>query len=84
MDSELPLIKQLPSQGCDVSLYSLLPSGDQNAFLFNFFQNPQPIGFVRDEVLDKVLGKRIKNYISKYFFKSFYLSEQVVSKAVFY
>jgi glycosyltransferase involved in cell wall biosynthesis len=64
MEPTMPLAKHIAQKGVDVDLYSLLPQGDQNAFVFDFLNNKQPSGFVNQTIMKKTFGKRLCSYLS--------------------
>ncbi|MEO7834383.1 MAG: hypothetical protein ABIR50_03625, partial [Ginsengibacter sp.] len=71
MESTIPLAKYLSSSGVDVNLYSLLPYGDQNTFVYDFTNNKQHNGFVDRKVIKLTLGEKLYKYLSNTNFKIF-------------
>ena len=63
MESTIPLAKYLSLEGIDIDLYSLLPHGDQNTFVFDFMANEQPNGFVDSEITRATMGEKLHNYL---------------------
>ena len=63
METTIPLARHLSLGGVDIDLYSLLPQGYQNTFVFDFINNKQPDGFVDSNITRTALGKNLYNYL---------------------
>lgn len=64
METTIPLARHLSLSGVDIDLYSLLPYGDQNTFVYNFLNNPQSTGFVDAKVVNSTIGEKLRGYLS--------------------
>jgi glycosyltransferase involved in cell wall biosynthesis len=64
METTIPLARYLSQAGIDVDLYSLLPKGYQNTFVFDFIKDKQPEGFVDSEITRAALGENLINYLA--------------------
>lgn len=83
MESTIPLAKYLSSSGVDVNLYSLLPYGDQNTFVYDFTNNKQHNGFVDRKVIKLTLGEKLYKYLSNTNFKIFIYPDRWFQKIFF-
>jgi glycosyltransferase involved in cell wall biosynthesis len=83
MESSLPLAKHLSSLGNEVDFYGLLPHGNQQAFVFNFNNQKQSIGFVKPQVLNKILGVKLLNYMSNVTAKIYIFPDRWFQKLIF-
>lgn len=63
METTIPLARHLSLGGIDIDLYSLLPQGYQNTFVFDFFRNKQPNGFVDSNITRTTMGENLYNYL---------------------
>ncbi|HEY5463297.1 MAG TPA: glycosyltransferase family 4 protein [Hanamia sp.] len=63
MESTIPLAKYLSLSGNQIDLYSLLPYGDQNTFVYNFLGNPQRNGFVDARTARTAIGENLNSYL---------------------
>jgi len=83
MESTIPLAKYLSSSGVEVNLYSLLPYGDQNTFVYDFSKNKQHNGFVDRKVIKSTLGEKLYKYLSNTNFKIFIYPDRWFQKIFF-
>ena len=65
METTIPLARHLSLSGIDIDLFSLLPQGNQNTFVFDFMSNRQPDGFVDSNITRTTLGKNLCDYLGK-------------------
>lgn len=63
MESTIPLAKYMSLEGIKIDLYSLLPHGDQNTFVFDFIGNEQPNGFVNSKISRTAFGEKLNDYL---------------------
>lgn len=64
LDSTMPLAKHLGDKNLTISLYGIVPHYNQNAFVIDFSNDPQPIGFINADILQKKMGPGLYNYLS--------------------
>ena len=83
MESTIPLAKHIFKSGVEVDLFTLLPKGDQNTFVFDFLENKQPNGFIDDKVVKKTMGKRLYEYLDEIKTKVFIYPTDKIFKAFF-
>jgi glycosyltransferase involved in cell wall biosynthesis len=83
MESTLPLAKHLSLSGIDVDLFSLLPYKNQNAFVYDFSSNPQPVGFVDKKNIAKTFGKKLLDYLSGININVFIFPDRKLQKLFF-
>lgn len=83
MEPTIPLAKYLSLSGVDIDLYSLLPYGNQNTYVYDFSDNPQNNGFVEEEIVRTTLGKKLYNYLSGLNTKVFIFPDRWFQKIYF-
>ena len=64
MESTIPLAKHLSLSGTNIDLYSLLPYGCQNTYVYNFLNNKQKNGFIDANIAKISLREKLLNYLS--------------------
>jgi glycosyltransferase involved in cell wall biosynthesis len=63
METSIPLARYLSQAGIEVDLFSLLPQGYQNTFVFDFLKDKRPNGFVDSEKANTAMGENLVNYL---------------------
>ena len=82
MEPTIPLAKHISLEGVDVDLYSILPRGNQNTFVFDFTNNKQPIGFVNPAIVRTVMGEKLYRYVSRLNTKVFIYPDRRFQKLI--
>lgn len=71
LDSTMPLAKHLGDNKINISLYSIVPQYNQNAFVIDFSTDKQPNGFIKKDILNRKMGVGLCNYLSNITTKMF-------------